>query len=830
MNKGMFYLAGALLLSASAFSGFAQEMEPSLPRDEPESRVDEGGSASAEPAARSGIEEIVVTARKRKETIQSVPLAVTALSGGMLERANVTDMQALSTLVPSLLIVPGSSGSRSIPTFAIRGQSQQELTILADPSVPVYFNDVVVERQQGVNQALFDIGSIEVLKGPQGTLFGRNSTGGAINIKANTPTDEFEAYVGATVGNYGRFNTTGMLNLPVTGWAQLRVAGQTTDSDGYINDVVLDRMINHEHTKAGRISLALQPMEGLESLFVYSRFIEDDGGTGAFIEALDPDSLARATRPDGSANPTAAALGYTGPYSGEEMLAAQQARGIYDTASGADQFNRVSTWDLANTTAYEFSEGVSIKNIIGHRKVQASSYEDVDGMPIPFLQIGRSAEFEQFSEELQVLGDTGSLRWIVGLYYFNEEGGSDDYSLSIKPVNTAPGNQVPQPHPRRFPGWTLTDPDGENTSESVYAQGTQRLDRVLEGLALTLGARYTWDERVARIRNRGGDPSDPDGTPICRLSRDLDNDPSTPETPAAEVPIDQCDVRFKKSFSEPTYNISLDYQLTPTHLLYLAHRRGYRTGGFGARAGTEAGLSSTFNAETVTDFEVGTKNDFMLGGRPLRLNLALYQADYDDIQRLLLNPELTPPTTASVNAGKATIRGGELELTFLPFDDLQISGFYSYTDASYDEFEDCGTPDPTTTNGCTDRSDQPFARAPENIYSLTVRYAIPVASNVGEPGLQLNYFHTDGYSASDTYAPEQSIEGYELVNFRADWRGVLGSSFDLGFSVKNLLDEEYALPFGDVYTPAVLGVVGHTAGEPRTYLFDIKYRFGPIIR
>ena len=146
------------------------------------------GIAIAEDARRTSLEEVVVTARKREEALQSVPLAISAMTGDMLTKNNVTEVSSLSTKVPGLQIVPGSGANKSVPTFAIRGQSQQELTILADPSVAVYFGDIVSARSYGMNQAMYDLQSVEVLKGPQGTLFGRNSTGGAITIKPNVPT------------------------------------------------------------------------------------------------------------------------------------------------------------------------------------------------------------------------------------------------------------------------------------------------------------------------------------------------------------------------------------------------------------------------------------------------------------------------------------------------------------------------------------------------------------------------------------------------------------------------------------------------------------------
>ncbi|MGB0210731.1 TonB-dependent receptor [Algiphilus sp.] len=769
---------------------------------------------SEAPEARRGaaMDEIVVTARRREESSQNVPVAVTAISGDQLERANVTDVDGLSTQVPSLVIIPSSSGSKSIPTFAIRGQSQQEQSIIADPSVPVYFNEIAVMRPHGLNQTLFDLESVEVLKGPQGTLFGRNSTGGAVLIRPKQPTREFEGYVGTTIGSFNRFDTTGMVNVPLSSWAQLRVSGQTTSSDGYIEDVVLGDEIDTEDTEAGRVMLSLQPAEGLESTFMFSRYIQDDGGTGAIIKTINPGSVVF------SDNPASGALGYTGDLSGEQMLADQRERGIYDAASGVDQFVRVDTWDLTNTTTYDITDSVSIKNIIGTRRVNSDTHEDTDGLPVPLLQIRRRAEFEQFSNEFHLTGSTDSLNWITGLYYFQEEGGSEDSSIAVKPANQPPGNEIPQPVPTEFPGWSLTSPFGENTSKSVFAQATQSLDGILQGLSLTLGARYTWDTRKARIRNRSGDPQDPDGTPSCRFSRDLDNDPNTPETPAAEVPIDQCDVAFEKDFSEPTWNASLDYQVTPDNLIYFANRRGYRTGGFGARASSEAALSETFDAETVTDYELGTKNTFNIGGMSTRINLAVFHSDYTDIQRLLQDPGFIPVQTVPVNAADATISGGELEFVLSPTDNLEFSGFWSYTDASYEEFID--------PNSGEDRSDQPFARAPEHVYRLNARYYLPLDRALGDISFLVGYFHTDGYSTNDTFAPEQSIEGYELVNVRADWLDVMGSNFDLGLSVENALDEEYLLPFGDLYTSTSLGHVSRHPGQPLTVLMDIRYRFG----
>lgn len=771
-------------------------------------------SASTPVRAERGIaiDEVVVTARRREEGIQTVPVAVTAISGETLSRSGVLDVNALATQSPSLVIIPSATGSRTVPTFAIRGQSQQEQSFIADPSVPVYFNEIAVQRQHGMNQALFDIQAVEVLKGPQGTLFGRNSTGGAVVIRPNRPTGDFEGYVGQSFASYGKRSVTGVLNMPLAPWAQLRIAAQSVKGDGHLYDTILRKNVDDTDVVAGRVSLALQPLDGLDTVFTFSRFRQDDGATGSLIVNLHPGSIVN------SSHPASGPLGFVGDRSGEQMLADQRARGIYHTASGLEQFNRVTTWDLTNITTWALTDNLSIKNIIGTRKVDSNTLEDMDGMPVPLMHIQRIGDFRQFSEEFHLTGNTDRLEWIVGLYFFQEEGDARDYSANAKGIASAPGNLVPNPRPTAYPGWNLTWPGGRNTSKSVFTQGTYDLGNLVDGLSITAGVRYTWDERMARIRNRSGDSSDPTATPICRFSRDLDGDPNTPETPDVNVPIDQCDVRFKKEFSEPTWNLSLDYQLNRDHLIYVANRRGYRTGGFGARASTEEALGVTFDAETVTDFEVGSKSTTYIAGMPLRVNLALFHSDYDDIQRLLNIGDFTPPQTVPVNAAKAVIKGGELEFTFMPTDRIELSGFWSYTDAEYKEFIDPDTG--------ADRSGQPFARTPENIYSITARYSLPVAAQYGDVSAEATWFHTDGYSTSDTYAPEQAIDGYSLLNLRADWRNVMGSSFDIGLFVRNALNEEYLLPYSDLWSTPTIGHITRAPGEPRLFGFDIRYRFG----
>jgi iron complex outermembrane recepter protein len=744
----------------------------------------------------SGLEEIIVTAQRREQNLQEVPLAVTALGAAQLERAGVTELSSLVGQVPNLVASPGLTGGRQMPVFAIRGQSQQETTMLADPSVTIYFNDVPVPRAQGSNMSFFDIASVEVAKGPQGTLFGRNTTGGAILIRAQQPKDTFEASISQMIGNHSAQETQAMLNLPLGDWAALRIAGQHTESDGFLTDVVTGKKINFIDEDAGRISFDLHPSDRWNSLFTASYSQANNGGTGGFITAL-PGLVSAGLR------------GLQTPH-----LVAQQQRDNRHTASGVPMFNDVEVSSIDNTTTFKLTDAVSIKNIVAYRDVDYDTLEDTDGTSALLLTVNRIDKQHQISEELQLLGSNDWLTWIAGGFYFREKGTNSGATGGLGAGAGTPDPGLIEPNRRMtsyFPNYINTNSEAQNTSTAVFAQGTFKLDSLLEGFAVTVGARQNWDKREVDIRNTGflTPPAVATAGFNCRFTLDADANPATPET---RPTLANCSLPLEKEFDEPTYNISLDYTLSSDALIYLAHRHGYRSGGFGARATTQAGLSRTFLPESVDDIEFGAKVDWQFGGAFLRTNLAVFHADYKDIQRLLTDPALVPITTVTTNAGEAEIDGGEFEFVFQPIEMLELSGFYSYTDAKFTTFI---APDGT------DLSSAPFARAPENIYGGTLRLALPVG-NLGDVSASATYFHMDEFASTDSFDPTAFVDGYGLWNFNVQLNGVAGTGADVALFVDNAFDEDYVLPYQHI---AQVNKVD-TPGEPRTYGIRLKYRFG----
>ena len=717
------------------------------------------------------LDEIVVTARRREERMQAVPLAVSALGSEQLERENINDVQDLNGAVPNLQIIPSSTTSRVSPIFSIRGLSQEEFTGLADPSVSLYINDVVVPRAYGSGAGLYDVESVQILRGPQGTLFGRNTTGGAVVVTTKKPDSDFGAAIEQTFGNLDTLATEAYVNVPMGSAVALRVAARHDENGGYVTDVVNGNKMNDENHTAARLSLNIKPTDNFDSLFVADYSNIDDGAQGTYA------------RPG--------SLGGT----------AQQSRGYYETASGVPVFNKGDIYNLTNNTSIQVTDGITLRNIVGYRDMKYSMLIDSDGSNLFLLPIGRDIKQHQISEEFQVLGEQRWGNWIVGGYYFHEH--DDDQGMSS---GTFAGcgtiaEDFSITDLRNYSCFSNTWSVARNTSKAIFAQTTFNLG--LEGLTATLGARGNWDTRKAEIRNRTAT--------TCRFTLDTDGDPATAEVNPG---LTNCFLPLSEDFSEPTYNVSLEYRANNDLLFYLAHRHGYRTGGFGARASTQAGLERFFKPETVDDVELGAKTDWYFGDTFLRANLALFYSDYKDIQRLLTDVSTAPVTTVTSNAGKAKIKGLELEFLFRPIEWLELSGYYSYTDAKFSEFIDFAG---------NDLSSNPIARAPKHLGGATTRVIFPIGRVSDQASLGLRYMHSSGYSLNDDFRPGVSEqEGYNLLNLSASATHLFGSGADLFIYADNLTDKEYsfgALGFG------ATSVNTRSAAPPRTYGARLRYSF-----
>lgn len=748
-------------------------------------------------------DQIIVTARRREERLQDVPVSVGAVTPTMLTENNITSVVQLSRVAPSLVITPGLSAGRSVPHVAIRGLSQQEGTMLGDPSVPFYIGDIVAARAQGINGALFDIASVEVLRGPQGTLFGRNSTGGAVVIRPQRPKDEFGGRLSITYGRFDNIQTEAVLNVPLSETISLRLAGATNKDDGFFYDEALGRNVDYTDNKAARVSLLFKSPSDVESLTVYNFFKDDSGGTPTFLKLGVTTAAVQ--------QPAQRELRNYRPI--DVLQAEQEARGIYRGKIGVPQFSQVETHDVANTTTIPITPEISIKNIIGYRHIKDRLFNDSDGIEHPILHILRLDHTSQFTEEFQVIGDMGRFNWISGLYYFWERGRNQGISIGnpIDPGLIEPNFRTFEEAAANFvtiPAGSASNTDvaARNISYAAFVQGDFE---VVSGLTATAGIRFNTDKRRAIIRNRTAS--------ACRFTLDTDNDPSTPEV---RPPLGNCLFTADAKFSKPTYNVGLRYEIDNDRMVYVAHRHGYRTGGFGARAATQQGLSKTFRPEVVDDVELGLKADWHPGGDMLlRTNIAAYYANYKDLQRLITDPTTLPLTTTAQNAGKARIKGLELDILFRPIPQIELTANYAYTDAKYKSFF---LPNPANPSVLDDHSKDPFGRAPKNVYTLGARFTQPL-NDGGTISIGGNYFHSDRYAGNESYDPYVYVNGYNLVNVDARWDSVMGSPIDISAFINNLTKERYSYLYSS--NPAS-GVVVHSPGAPRTWGVRMTVHFG----
>ncbi|HKU17403.1 MAG TPA: TonB-dependent receptor plug domain-containing protein [Steroidobacteraceae bacterium] len=725
----------------------------------------------------AALEEIVVTARRQAESRQDVPIAITALDQAALERNQIRSLADLQQFVPSASVT--GYNSRNQEWFSLRGQGETGLEtgggVGGGPAVVGYLAEVPVSiAGPGL---YFDLASVQVLNGPQGTLFGRNTTGGAILFEPQQPGQTREGYVSVTAGDYERREIQAAINLPLSPSLAVRIAGQSGHRDGYTRDVVSNREYQQRDYDALRAGVLFDPDGSFQDYFLANYVSYEESGSGNILLF---------------ANPANAALA--------QALQTQQALGNHRTAhsvSGERDEGRNLT--LINRATLQLSDTLTLRNILSWSHWQTRRRVDEDGSPLIILDSTGALpgtwhkNQEKVTAELQLQGQSDAFNWQVGGYYED----------SSNPRNTSFSQQF-------APTFFLSTfrIDQSNKSRGAYAQATAPLEQIATGLKLTAGYRHTWDDVAFGVAFAGSAAMVPSpGDPCFSV--------------AGAVFPDNCLVSDSASHDGDSYTVGLDWKLSPTALVYLASRQGYKSGGFNIVA-TQLGATDSrffrYDPETVRDVELGLKLDWSAGGARGRTNLAAYNSDYRDAQVLTAAVVGGSVQGVTANAASATIRGFELQTEIYPTDGLQLTATYSYMDAGYDRY--------VTPLG-NDLSDTPYPNAPENRLAAGIRVRLPTASSVGELWLGGTYTFQDdmyvGIGDNGPGSPANTQDSYGLVNLRADWQGVFGSKLDLSAFVTNVTDEEYLVTNLDLYN--ALGFATGSFGEPRMIGVTLKYAF-----
>jgi iron complex outermembrane receptor protein len=609
------------------------------------------------------LDAITVTARKREETLQDVPVAVTAFTPETLEKLNVQDLGDLGAQVPNLTIY-AARGSSSTATAYIRGIGQADPLWGVDPGVGIYLDDVYIARPQGALLDVFDVGRIEVLRGPQGTLYGKNTIGGAIKyISRGLPT-RTEGFASVTVGNYNQLDAKAAIGGPIGGedsGLRARVSVASMNRDGFGTNLTSGQDVSDKEINAARFHLGAFAGDDFDVQFTLDWMDDQSGVRGA--QMLAPNPLAPAFPPLGDR---------------------------YDIRSGMPNVNDTVMKGASATVNWRPSEDWAFKYVIAKRESDTETNIDFDTTPLPLVDVRAFYSDSQVSNELQANYDGGGrARGVMGLYFFSGDAGGQVLNQFSNPLL-----------PPALTNPLFGDTQGVVQTESVAVYADWTFD-LTDRLTLDVGARYTDEDKHALALNRFY----------------LTNSYETSWGTAAN---------FDKTvnFKNVSPKVSLDYEISDEVMVYGLATRGFKSGGYNIRANTTAVPRSgePFDDEVVDSYEIGSKMSLM--DNSLFLNLAYFHNKYKDIQLSVFTSFTLPNGSQSffgdfTNAGRGTVQGVEVEYQWLPSQHWLISGNLAWLDAEYDEF---------ITGGVNVADTQRFTNAPEFSGALNLEYRTPLAN------------------------------------------------------------------------------------------------------
>jgi iron complex outermembrane receptor protein len=747
-------------------------------------------------AAGAGLEEIVVTARRREEKAQTVPIALTSLTNERLQKQDIRSNLDLLRDVPGLNGTTGASLGVSF-TF-IRGV----------PGVVSYFAEIPT-AVTGVNQSyFFDISSLQVLKGPQGTLFGLSNDAGAILYEPNKPTNAYEGYVQGTLGNYGRGTFEAVMNLPVDDKLLIRVGGQFQHQDGYIHVENPDIDLLDQNYWSTRVSATFRPTDDFQNDLMVNYFhSRSRPGTFVFNQYYPgiPEAFANVFGP-GHGITLQTLLGFFGyPADTLDKIVAQQQRlGPYTIAGlSLTPSSQTSQWNIVDTSSFDISDNLTLKNIFGYQETDNSAFvEDIDGTALPLVQGATplpsqpSGPTVQYNEEIQLLGKlfNDKLTYVVGT--FNQLGG---YGASDTRSPYGIGYQ------NSFGTVKGASQIDRARTDAVYLQGTYDLGDLIEGLSLTAGGRYTWDKFYTR-----GNAYNPEGVFQNSISQGAD-------------------------FRSPSYTLSIDYQWRPQTLFYITNSRGYKTGGFNDTPTQIFSDFALYKPEHLNNFEGGVKTDFDLDAIDMssvkgRLNLSGYYGVYQSIAVQTTGayavqgaaaPQLGTPI---INVGNGDIYGYDGELTLVPDPSFEFNANFAYTRGRYDHFMG---PNATGT-GQVYIPGVNFEITPLWKFNLHGAYHLPIDQDAyGDISLSAVYSWTDRQILTDAadLGSQDYLQAYDNVDATLDWKSIWGKTgVDGRLFVTNLLENKVAA--GVLAAYHVIGILGYQPAQPRMYGVTLRYAFG----
>lgn len=775
--------SSAILLSFASLHAQAQDAtpEPAVENAEPdltaEATESETGTDAVE-AAESNTEEevapelaigeIVVTAQKRAEKIQDIPVAISAFSADDVKQLGIASMENIAPRVPSFYF--GSFGAAR-PQLYIRGIGTRSFDPGSESSVGVFADEVYLGRSTGSFGSLKDIERVEVLRGPQGTLYGRNTIGGAINVISKGPTAEFEGEGEFGLTNFGGHEAfaaaSGPLNEAAT--LQFRASGWQAFRDGYVTNQLTGTRFQGVENSGGRFRLAYLPSDAMR--VDLSAEVTHDGNEAAF------GGFNQGTGPSAAGAPANPGATFFTPAGTTATPNPDLRRGFADFDPQLDR----SAGAYSARLNYDFGNA-TLTAISAYRQLEITDSRDLEGSSLSVIDQSSKEDSDQFTQEIRLASNTdgalsfgGKIDWIVGAFYYDDRSErTDAFAIGVDSVVRATAGT---------PALDVAASDYEITSYAFFAQGTAHLT---EQLDLTLGARFTRDDKEA---TQSGTTTD--SAPIIAAPFEVTN----------KADYDSFDPR-----------VVLNYQFTPQMGAYASFSTGFKSGGFQYVPFSAGQANVLFEPEEIEAWEVGFKSVLMDG--QLLFNTAAFYYDYQDLQVSRIIDAGGAPVSLITNAASSEVTGLDLELEARVTSSFTLSLAYGYLDAKYDEY---------IFNATSDFSDTTLVRAPE--HSLNLGAEKVLALGEGVLSLRADYAWLDdfffepgeGDNRFGSGIPLTEEGGYGLLDLRATYSM---DRWDIIGFMTNALDEEYRR------TVNALGstIVGF-AGQPRVYGVKFGWNF-----
>lgn len=721
------------------------------------------------------LEEIVVTARRRSESLQDVPIAVTAITGDQLSLRGAADISELTQSVPSLT-VEASRATNSTLTAFIRGVGQQDPLAGFEQGVALYIDDVYMARPQGALLDIYDVERIEVLRGPQGTLYGRNAVGGAIKYVTRRLSDEPEYRVKMSVGEYNQADLVATASLPISDTFRVGGTFATLNRDGY-GDNLTTGAGNYDKDVTGiRLSAEYEPSEDVLVRLSYDNTDDDSSPVAGF-------------RP------------FAGAFTGSPVLSNVRdtfaGAAISPSTAGINGNNSVESEGIHLSVDWAINDNLTFRSITASREDFTESVIDFDSLASQDFDAQVVYDNEQFSQEFQLLYDTDRLNVVTGFYYLDATA-SNDFDVVLGQLGVL-----------AF-GAPLTAYTGgvvDTESWSVFADATYALN---DQWSLTLGGRYTEDKRSADIFRANY---------LGTGSPQLGN-------PSAFFLAATSDFEANRKFDDFTPRINIAYTINDNMNVYAGYNQGFKAGSFDPRGANfaTAEVVNGFEPETIDSFELGFKAT-LLDGRATT-NVAVFQSEYKDMQ---IPGSIGVDTTGDgnndsfvgsvTNAGQADINGVEFEGNFLLTDNLSLQLAVSLLDAEIKEW---------IVNGVNVAAQREVQNTPESMAFIGLNYTKQLAS--GSLYLGANWSYRDDTFQFELPTPVLDQESYDVINASIVWSND-AENVRFGLHGKNLGDEDIKTSgycFGSGGCPSTLGLEDNTTvfyAPPRTVTATLELTF-----